>query len=93
VVNAEYIRRSFLEFNVHCEIDARLGEVDARLIESTRSRLSESRELLSRVGRQLSALPGRRKPHGAILREAMERAFDKWTDQKASPIRRSTLIH
>jgi hypothetical protein len=58
--------------------------------------LSESRELLARVN---ALLPGRpaeqtfsKEPSlpRSLLREAVERVFDRWIDEKASPLPRST---
>ena len=79
------------------KINARLGEIDARLLESTRNCLSESRELLARADTLLSAplercSQGPRPPRD-ILRKAMERVFDRWIEQQASPLPRSRFIH
>lgn len=43
------VRESFSWLAEDYQIKARLGVIDARLVESTRNRLSESRELLARV--------------------------------------------
>jgi hypothetical protein len=65
------------------------------LVESSRKCLSESRELLARVNAILGippAEPAVSKVHSSqrnLLHEAMERVFDRWTDEKASPLPRS----
>lgn len=70
------IRLSFVELAASCEIDAHLGEIDARLVESARSRLFESRELLARADTLLSTRIERcnkeRSPPRDILRKAAE---------------------
>jgi hypothetical protein len=82
------LRQSFLRHAKSCELDA-------QLVESSRKCLSESRELLARVSAILGvqrAEPTVSKVHGSqgnLLHEAMERVFDRWTDEKASPLPRS----
>jgi hypothetical protein len=79
------------------EIEARLVEKTKRCLSASRDQLTESRELLARVDTLLAVQPLRvteRHPvEGDILRKAIERVFDKWTEQLASPVPRSTSFH
>ena len=91
------VRQSSFWLAEDYKIKARLGEIDDRLIESTRNCLSESQELLAPADTLISAPLERcnkdRRPPRDILRKAMERVFDKWIDQEASPLPRSNSIH
>lgn len=74
---------------------ADLCEADTRLIQISRRLLVESRELLARVNSLLAA-PVATKTSSLTkdaLRNAVERVFDRRTDERASPVPQSTSIH
>src|SRR5262249_31844274 len=73
-------------------------KAESRLIESSRTCLSESRELQMRVDALLSQSAPRsfrkeRDSQREALRKAIQTVFDKWSDEKASPLPRSTSMH
>jgi hypothetical protein len=84
------------QFAERREFEVRLLERTKNCLSESRERVTKSRELLARVDTLLSAEPLPRTEQGAIqgiLRKAVERVFDKWIDQRASPLPRSTSFH
>jgi hypothetical protein len=83
-------RQSLLQHADDCKLEARLAEKSSKC-------LSESRELLARVNALLSARPAPHKEERSsqrdALRKAIERVFDKWIDEKATPLPRSASMH
>jgi hypothetical protein len=92
IAPTDRVRRSLLRHAESCGFEARLAE-------KSRECLSESWELLARVNAILSGRPAERsvsKEPGlqrGLLREAVQRVFDRWIDEKASPLPRSTSMH
>ena len=90
VAPTDSVRRSLLRHAQQCELET-------RLVEKARKCLAESQELLARVNAILApaerTLSEERSLQRGLLRQAMKHVFDRWIDERASPLPRSTSMH